>query len=431
MNRIKILNIALTDQGGAGIASLYFNEILNKAGHQSLLLVKNSKIDNNNVIIFENKIESFLGKLIPKTKAEFQKLFKQKNICKDFDPIYSFFNKNEHKNFQSSKKILSKIPFVPDVIILHSISGFINSLTINELAKETNAKILWLSMDNAPLTGGCHYTWDCTGFYTDCSNCPAIHRKSRKHLAERNLALKGSNLPDNIEIITASELDKLKSLKSLLFKSKKNHKLLFPIDENKFKSGNKLRLKDFFGIPNYKKVIFFGASTFTNIRKGNQYFIDSIGHFQNLLKNEGKKINDFLILIVGHGDDKSFSQVEIPLLKIGYLSEENLIKAYQSSDIFVSTTLEDSGPLMVNQAIMCGIPTVSFGIGVADELVITGITGYKAEYKNSMDIAYGINYLTSLSVHEMKTISTNCRKLGLEKFSLNEAIKEINHILET
>lgn len=38
-------------------------------------------------------------------------------------------------------------------------------------------KVVWGLADANPFTGVCHYALDCTGFQTDCSNCPAVKTK--------------------------------------------------------------------------------------------------------------------------------------------------------------------------------------------------------------------------------------------------------------
>lgn len=417
MNKIKILNLATTDQGGAGVASLYFNNLFNHAGHQSLLVVKDSKYKNDNVIVLDNKIQRVTTKIIPKLNAEFHKFFKLNSKNQFFDSKYYFFNKNENKQTFSAKQILKKVPFRPDVIIFHSISGFINTKTINEFAKVTQAKTFWLLMDNAPFTGGCHYPWNCKGFHSVCTNCPAILKREKKQIASTNLALKIKNLPDNIEIITCSELDYTRAMNSILFKQKKIHKILFPINESIFKPSDKTKAKTFFGISSGKKVVLFGASTFSNIRKGNQYFIDSILIVQEQLKSEQKSLSDFVILVAGKGEKEKFNKIEIPVIFTNYLTENELITAYQAADVFVSTSIEDSGPTMIKQSIMCGTPVVSFKMGVAFDLVITTKTGYLAELKNANDLALGIINILSLNSEKYQRISENCRNLALSVFS--------------
>lgn len=431
MHKLNILNLATTDQGGAGIASLYFNEIFNKAGHNSVLLVKKSKLKNRNVIVLNNKTLFSLNRILSRLKYEWKKLKNKRYKDGLYDPKYAFFNEDESKQYISAIKILDIIPFKPDVIVVHWVSNFINSKTINELAEETNTKIFWLMMDNAPLTGGCHYPWDCKGFHSDCSNCPAILSASKKIGAYKNLALKKEYLPKNIEVIACSEIDYIRANKASIFKDKTIHKILFPIDETIYKPLNKSIAKRFFGIDSNKKVIFYGSLSLNDIRKGGQYFLESLSILQDLLKKEGKSLNELIILIAGNGDKRHFDRIEIPIIYTGYLNEERLIKAYQSAEVFVSTSIEDSGPTMVKQSIMCGTPVVSFEIGIALDLVRSGQTGYLTRPRDSKDLTKGIKTIIELEQNDYKIFSDNCRKIGLKLFSTEKQTTNFLKVMDS
>ena len=91
-----------------------------------------------------------------------------------------------------------------------------------------------------------------------------------------------------------------------------------------------------------------------------------------------------------------------------------IASAYQIADIFICPSIEDSGPTMINQSIMCGTPVVSFEMGVSPDLVITGKTGYMAKLKDSKDLAQGIFEILSLTDDNFNEMSDNCRKLALK-----------------
>ena len=59
------------------------------------------------------------------------------------------------------------------------------------------------------------------------------------------------------------------------------------------------------------------------------------------------------------------------------------------SDVFLSPSIQDAGPMMLNQALMCGTPAVAFNIGVAYD-IINDKTGYLAKYRDSEDFCKGI-----------------------------------------
>lgn len=60
----------------------------------------------------------------------------------------------------------------------------------------------------------------------------------------------------------------------------------------------------------------------------------------------------------------------VNIIMPGFLSENELFEVYCAADVFMSTTIADSGPMMVNYSIACGTPVVSFPIGVAQDLVM-------------------------------------------------------------
>jgi len=76
---------------------------------------------------------------------------------------------------------LNQLPRYPNAIFIYWASGFINAKLIHDLATKTKARIYILMIDNAPITGGCHYPWECKGYENDCSNCPAIQSKLIKN----------------------------------------------------------------------------------------------------------------------------------------------------------------------------------------------------------------------------------------------------------
>jgi glycosyltransferase involved in cell wall biosynthesis len=425
MGKIKILNLAFTDMGGAGKASLLFNEMFNNAGYESILVVKESNECNENVIVLPQKVKNQFLKFFNKQLRRFKYIISYYIL---FDEKYFFFNKNENKSETKVESLVKAISFVPDVIVLHWITGFVNSKIINELERITNAKMIWIMMDNAPLTGGCHYPWDCEGFYNSCSNCPAIKLPFLKQIAKSNLRIKKQNISLNLEVISCSSTDYERAIKSSVFKKNKIHKILFPIDKDKFSVGNKNLSKNKLSIQNDKKIIFYGASSIANTRKGLLYFLKALSILEDkIIENEGS-YDSYVILIAGNIDVSNFSEIKIPIVMLGFLNEEDLINAYQASEVFVSTSIEDSGPLMVNQSIMTGTPVVSFNIGVAVDLVQSEFTGYLSELYDTKSMANNIYKILSTNDLEYNKMCDNCRQMAIDMYSFENSIKSYSAI---
>jgi glycosyltransferase involved in cell wall biosynthesis len=427
MSKLNILILATQKNGGAGIASTNINKLLNDAGCNSMLIVKEdiyctNKVDDVN----SNFIKNVPTKLLSKIRNRIWKLY-NRDVLDSLISRYAFHNIDESRQYARAKEIMRNIDCVPDIIFLHWVSGFVNSKTISDLQKITNAKIYWLMMDNAPLTGGCHFPWNCEEFHDECLDCPAISFKAKKYFAKNNLAYKKNILPRNLEIIACSEMDYRRAMKSSLFRNNAIHKVLLPVDNNNYRPLDKTQAKDVFCIDSRKRVILYGALSINNPRKGGRYFLEAITHLQNNILTNANPVVDWLILVIGIVDKDIFSKINIPIKFLGLVNEEQLINVYQAADVYVSTSVEDSGPFMINQSMMCGTPVVSFEIGVSLDLVQTSKTGYCARLKDSVDIAKGLKYILDLEEKDYNIMSQNCRRLGIEYCHPQ---KQVNKILK-
>jgi glycosyltransferase involved in cell wall biosynthesis len=195
-----------------------------------------------------------------------------------------------------------------------------------------------------------------------------------------------------------------------------------------FKPSDKQLVRTTLGIPSDKKVIFFGATSYEQKRKGLSYLLKAFQHLKKLLCSSNRQ-NDLLLVIAGNHNKGLFEQLPFEYKYIGMLnSDKELASAYQASDIFVCSSVEDSGPLMINESIMCGTPVVSFEMGGALDLVHTHKTGYRAMLKDSEDLARGIYRLLSLSDTEYAQTGANCRELGLKLCSPSVQLRGLQRI---
>ena len=158
-------------------------------------------------------------------------------------------------------------------------------------------------------------------------------------------------------------------------------------------------------IPQNKKIVFFGATSLDERRKGIKELLTAV-HMVHA--------KDVVLLAAGKVESLTMPDNTI---SVGYLDEAQLIQMYQMADVFVCPSLADAGPMMVNQALMCGTPVVAFPVGVSLDMVRTGETGYLAKYSDSKELAKGIDYILSLSSTEWEKMSYNCRKLAVDMYA--------------
>jgi glycosyltransferase involved in cell wall biosynthesis len=377
-----------------------FKNILNDNGH-NVLIVTNSLLFNKklkNVISVKSIFKVVLSRIIKKISFKYTK-----HIHKKIDPNFYMIDYNSHNREYDVNKILKKIKFKPDAFIYLFPHNFLNEKSLYELNKITGSPIYRYLVDMAEITGGCHYAWDCEGYIKNCGDCPGLFSEKSNDETYENLKFKKKYI-DKTEVypIVGSEWLMQQLLKSSLYKDKKSYKILLPIDEKVFYNQNSENAKKSLGLPLDKKIIFFGAVNYLEKRKGAKELLNSLKILNQLLTNEIS--NNIHLAFAGKADETFVNQLEFKSTHLGYLDYKELSKAYNAADVFLCPSIEDSGPSMINQSLMCGTPIVSFYMGVALDLIIDYKTGYKAEIGNCDDFAKGIKEILELN------LKNNCLK---------------------
>ncbi|GAB3279207.1 hypothetical protein GCM10027347_53810 [Larkinella harenae] len=345
--------------------------------------------------------------------------YKQKRPDDLFAYDYYFYNRYETLSVVSARTILALLPQKPDVIFIHWVTDFINAEVMHELKRLTNATLYWLVIDNSPLTGGCHYPWSCEGYKHSCSSCPAILAEPLKKLAEQTLAYKQKYIPLDLRLITFSQKDYARAKQSTLFRNKSVLKWLGFVDDEIFKPGNQTVARQQFDLSANQPVLFFGAASLKEKRKGMQLLLDALAL---------NPIDNCVLLMAG---DFPTEHLPTNVKKLGYLNDTELVLAYQAADAFICPSLEDSGPMMINQALMCGTPVVAFDTGVAQDLVITGQTGYRAQLGDAQDLAQGIVYILNQSAESRTTLRKHCRTLAYKSYGRAAFSDRLQEVLTT
>jgi len=387
-----------------------------RQGHNSIILSAKGDVEEKEIIILNRgSILPYFGISRFVRKIFFEIVKKNKD---------NYFYPGWNLDFIKAKQIYEKVPFKPDIIITYWTEFAFNERLIYKLSKRYNAPVLCFLLDMAPMTGGCHYAFECTSYQEKCGKCPALRSKKENDISRKTWNFKDEYInKTNISYIACSSTLVTQASKSSLIKNKKIYKLMLGVNEDIFRPQDKEKAKIDFGISNDKKVIFFGAASLSEKRKGFSYLIEAL----EILAKQTKQDN-IIILVAG----KNIGELNIPFKYkyLGYLkNEEELAKAYQASDLFVCPSLEDSGPMMINQAVMSGRPVVSFDMGVAPDLVHTGKTGYRAKLKDTTDFARGIEMILNLSEDQWIEMSKNCRKLAFESCALSNQTDRLHEII--
>lgn len=414
----NILHLSSSDIGGAGSAAYRFHKNLQKNGCNSKFLVARKTKDDSSVIEVPPKpIKRFFYRCLNK----FELVFKL------FDSKYYFFEKNRNDAFDFNNLDLG---FAPDVIVLHWVTGFADYDFISRMKKKYKSKVYWYFMDMAPMTGGCHYSWSCDGYKKDCLECPAVPTFKKKLPAQT--IIKKSEFVKNCEVKALSPSVQLtRQIKdSKIFTGNNFFELMLGIDEDVFSPEiNILFSEPLNNISKNKRNMLIAANSLCEERKGIKHIINAI---KIVKANNPEIIKSLNLLVMGNLKYKYFFEnLGFSVSFIGQVSSERKLAAvYQVTDFFISASIEDSGPMMINESIISGTPVVSYKMGVAEDLIITGKTGYLAQLEDIEDLARGILFMSQLSSYRLSELKENCRILGVEKTSDRTQINTFLNIIK-
>ena len=422
--RKKILILSTGDTNGAYEIMCKIASILIKDGHFVKMLVK-EKIKKENYIVKYNKTSknSYFDRIISKFLSKPKK--REIQSLKE----YSFESYDESSTNLDIKQVIRQIGFIPEYTFVGMTPNFANSTDLLNLYKTTNTSIYNITVDMNHFTGGCHFAWDCNKFTTSCDqNCPALI--SGKKGASENFKLKFKNAKDaNFKIIAGSGWTLDQAKRSAIYSNQHTIYNINSVIDMKILNNSKRHIaKDIFDFDSKKKYILIGSQNLTNVRKGFQYFIDSLVDLESELNN--KEIQNTVIVAVSRSIPEELKNIRFEVKTVDFIKDYRLLSLlYQAVDIYVNSSIEDSGPMMVSEAMACGTPVVGFDMGVVHNMVITGVNGYKAVNKDSRDLSNGIKQILRLSPVEFLRYSTNANQKAKNESSFEFVSKIFSKIL--
>ncbi len=408
----KFLHFSTHDFGGAAIATIDFHTNLKANGHDSKIMVLHKTSNHKDIL-------SIRPSYLDRGKNKFKK-FNAKISGK-----HAFLNNNEVNNILSLKSVLKALPYVPDAIVLHWVSGFINATLISQLSHKLKVPIFWYFMDFSPLTGGCHALWECDKYQGNCHPCPALINYKNPLLAQKQLLFKVKylrHLPITL-LLGTTGLIKMAKLSPIFSHHRMIH-LPLGVDSNKLRPLEQKRCnKD---IPKDKIKLCFAAKDIFEERKGLQLLLDC---FDELPPEIATKIH---LILVGDNSHKFKSNSLSFSIRSFQTDLVALNEVLNSADFLICPSKDDAGPMIINMAIMSGLAIVAFNDGVAPDIVFPGLNGYLAQPDSKRDLVEILKKITRLKYNQILKMKKRSRQIGLDKLSLDNQlttfIASYNHI---
>ena len=381
---MRILHFSTEDiTGGAAKAAHRLHSALCEAGHQSQIVVLRKKSDDDRVIQAPPPMPSPWA-------SRFERLRQHVPGFQRGQPTANYtFNFDSQPQINLEALLASQIQS-PEILCLHWVSDLLDVKAIRRLYDHNRCPIVWVMADQEPMTGGCHYSFGCEGFKQKCGNCPQLNpseAKDHSHIIWQRKKELLADLP--ICFVAPTSWGRERLSQSSLFGHHRCELIPYPIDPQIFRPFDRSVARDLLHLPQDKKILFFGATYLEDRRKGMPLLLEALAAARTF--TSAISPDDIFLLIAGLNGKHLLDKLPFAGKYVGQLNDElTLALAYQAADIFVCSSIEDAGPMMIPEAMMCGTPVVAFNAGGAPDLIETMKTGYLANFADAHDLAHGI-----------------------------------------
>lgn len=393
-----IVHFTTQVSGGAGAFAVSVHTAMRKLGLSSHLLTRESCDISNTVTIkplsriwtsFHLRWLSFLD------KAGF------------INNKYATFSIEKYPvSLNDIQSVLNDLK--PDALVFYWVSYFISFKCMAELRQAyPDIPFVLVCLDEAFLTGGCHYTWGCNGYITSCSNCPSTSLSYRK----KRIVEEFDQRVGLISYINPVVLFPTTGLQQMGFKSEILKNLssevvsLGAISEAERESSQRPE--------NTKLTLLIRSSS--EYRKGCDLFIDAIRDINQIMPEVNSKLR---IISIGDTTIKDSGIDEIVEHSfLGLVDRSELIDTYSQIDALVVTSREDAGPIMINECVALGKYIISTNVGVAPDLIKDHVNGLVIK-ENTVDSMRDVIFYFALNSSECLKKKNEYIKSNMDKQAL-------------
>jgi len=298
----------------------------------------------------------------------------------------------------------------------------------NILARLGDPPVIFYGVDMNLFTGGCHYPRDCRQYTSDCADCPAILPAAR-FLVERNFQKKLGMVRSlvNHTVVASSDEHRRQIAASRIFGESDIREILMSVSNEVYGANESSRqlLKVGYGFGNRTLLVRSSSEP----RKGGKLFVECI----KLLRAESTEMLCSLD-IIAVGDQFIAEQLRplgINVYSPGYVANESeLSKLYSVSDFFINPSLADGGPMMLAQSLMSCTPVISTDVGLARDLVVSGMTGTILDEASPSRLASVIGNYYRKSDQELAQMRLEARKAAMTLLSKDVYMGKLSNLIK-
>ena len=397
--RVLIVNTS-ERTGGAALAANRLMEALNNNGVKAKMLVRDKETDSLTVVGLNKGWRSRWHFLRERLEI-YAKLYFSKKHLFEIDIANSGFDITGLREFREA-----------DIIHLSWINQGMLSLSDIKRILDSGKPVVWTMHDAWPATAICHYTRGCKAFMTTCRYCRLLPGQGGRNDLANSVWNRKKQILDkyHISFVACSRWLEQQAKQSALLSQHSITNIPNPIDIRVFRPMDKMSARRRLELPEEKKLILFVSQRVTDQRKGMLFLMDAI---DELVKDRPDAVEQIGVAILGGHAEDFKDQLALPVYPLGYVSDEKkIVDVYNAVDVFVLPSLEDNLPNTIMEAMACGVPCVGFKTGGIPEEIDHKKNGYVADYRNTLDLKQGINWVLeeadyqSLSVQAVKKVTT-------------------------
>ena len=393
--------------GGAAIAAFRLHRALNGLdageGLRSRMLVKRKKSDDDDVIA------------IPWApgnpwKARAERLRQRIPLLRP-ETVRASYTFNFDAPPEVDQEALARQVAAPGAVLyLHWMSTFLDLRALRRLWERTRAALFWVIHDLEPFTGGCHYAFGCEKYMRECGHCPQLDSNREEDLSQRIWRRKRALLADlPIKFIAPTSWGAARVRESALFRERPVHRIPLPMDIDTFRPLDRRIARQALRLPEERDILLFGATYLEDRRKGTAHLLRAL---DRLASDPRVRRDRLLLLIVGMNGKELLRRLPFEARYLGPIGEELMMAlAYQAADLFLCPSIEDSGPMMVSEAMLCETPVAAFDSGAAADLIAPMKNGWLAPLGDADALAEGIRAL--LDVPSREALGRSAREIAV------------------
>ena len=383
---MRIAHFATVDTvGGAAKATLRLHQALQQRGAESWLVVRDKTLNDPSIIAVDQPWLSCKGLQLLRKIPGFRRQKTKFTFDQDRECGLSF------------TRAFRQLPEKLDLLCIHWTNRFLTKRGIRALYERYRVPLLYHLMDQEPVTGGCHFSFGCEGFRNQCGNCPLLYNPGPDDLSHQVWLRKKKYLADlPITFIAPTSWCRDKVRESSLFGQNRIELIPFALDDRIFTPGDRHAARTALQLPLDKRVILFGATYLTEKRKGITLLIEALRELRGIWTAQGRSLDELHLAVIGGQGKALDGQLPLPVTMLGkQKTDADLVRTYQAADLFVCPSLEDAGPMMIPEAMLCGTPVVAFEMGGAPDWIRNGLNGQLAPLRDITGLAQAMASILS------------------------------------